>query len=293
MRHAFVCGYSRSGTTLLATILDSHPEISMGYELMPDPLPPLPEAVEYLKRAARSEDGAPPDEVLRRDPATRSLGLFALHANWALVDNQELTALLSSWAQQGRTETDSLRSRVGLAMAVVELKREKEETTLTGFKVQTSHFESFNRMFPGSGFVAIVRDPRDVVASQLGRGFDRSVERIAGHWRKYYQRFRLFSMLHPGRTVTVRYEDLVRDPEPHYARIFGMLGLRYGDEVRHYWESKASVHRTHHNNAPMVKLDLYTSKVGRWKQDLDAGQVSAIERICRRPMIRLGYTPEG
>ena len=293
MRHVFVCGYSRSGTTLLATILDSHPAISMGYELMPDRLPPLPEAVEQLKRAAEAEDGAPPDEVLRRDPATRSLGLFALHSNWALVDNQELIALLSSRAEQGHIQTNSLRSRLDLAMAVVELKREKEGAALTGFKVQTSRFEVFNRVFPGSSFVAIVRDPRDVVASQIGRGFDRSIERTAGHWRDYYKRFRLFSMLHPRKTVTVRYEDLVRDPEPHYARIFSMLSLTYGDEVRRYWESKASVHRTHHNNAPMVKLDLYTSKVGRWKQDLDAAQVSEIEHICRRSMIRLGYTPGG
>ena len=32
MPHCLVCGMSRSGTTLLVTMLDSHPEISMGYE---------------------------------------------------------------------------------------------------------------------------------------------------------------------------------------------------------------------------------------------------------------------
>ena len=35
LSHVFTFGISRSGTTLLTTILDSHPDVSMGYELLP------------------------------------------------------------------------------------------------------------------------------------------------------------------------------------------------------------------------------------------------------------------
>ena len=35
----FPCGMSRSGTTLLATVLDSHSQVSLGYELIPPKLP--------------------------------------------------------------------------------------------------------------------------------------------------------------------------------------------------------------------------------------------------------------
>jgi hypothetical protein len=288
MRHAFVCGYSRSGTTLLATILDSHPGISMGYELMPAGLPPLPETVAHLRRAL-SIKSIPPAATLRADPATEGLATFVAHATWALVGPQELLQLLERWLAAGITDVHTLQGRARLALAVVERKQQKEGTALTGYKVQTSRFGRFDRLFAESGFIGIVRDPRDVVASQMGRGFERSVERIANHWRDYYSRFQWMVRLHRRRAVLVRYEDLVTRPEPQYERIFGMLGLEYGDEVRRYWESKASIHRTRHNNAPAVGQELFTRSLGRWQNDLAAAQAAQVERVCRRLMYRLGY----
>jgi hypothetical protein len=292
MRYAFVCGYSRSGTTLLGTILDSHPSISMGYELLPAGLPPLPEAIAHLRRAVGSQ-GTPPDVTLRADPATQGLGLFVLHASWALVDPPELLDLLEQQVAEGLADVHALPEQARLAMAVVERKREKEGTALTGYKVQTSRFGIFRRLFPDSGFLAIARDPRDVIASQIGRGFERSLETMATHWRDYYRRFRFLARLHPGRALVVRYEDLVTDPEPQYARIFGLLGLSYGDEVRRYWESKASIHRTRHNNAPAVGQELFTRSLGRWQKDLDPAQVAQVESICRRQMRHLRYPASG
>ena len=290
MRHAFVCGYSRSGTTLLATILDSHPRVSMGYELVPAGLPPLPAAAAHLRRAL-AEDPADPAAVLRRDPATADLGLFVIHAGWALMAPGELAGLLEAEAAAGRSDAAGTRRAARLAMAVVEHKRRKEGAHLSGFKVQTSRFGLYRRLFPDAAFLGIVRDPRDVVASQQGRGFKRSVERIAGHWRDYYERFQRFSRFHPRRSLVVRYEDLVADPEPQYTRIFGLLGLEYGDEVRRYWESKASVHHTRHNNAPAVGREPFTSSVSRWREDLQPADLATVERVCRRTMARFGYRP--
>jgi hypothetical protein len=290
MRHAFVCGYSRSGTTLLATILDSHPRISMGYELVPSGLPALPAAAALLRRAL-AEEPADPAAVLRRDPATADLGLFVIHSGWALVPPTELADLLDAEAAAGRADATGTRKAARLAMAVVERKRTKEGTALTGFKLQTSRFGIFQRAFPDGAFFCIVRDPRDVVASQLGRGFKRSVERIAGHWRDYYERFHRFSRLHPRRSLVLRYEDLVADPEPQYARIFGLLGLEYGEEVRRYWDSKASVHNTRHNNAPAVGRQPFTTSVSRWREDLQPADLATVERVCRRAMTRFDYYP--
>jgi hypothetical protein len=173
----------------------------------------------------------------------------------------------------------------------VERKRQKEGAALTGFKVQTSRFGVFHRAFADSAFFGIVRDPRDVVASQQGRGFQRSAERMATHWRDYYERFSRFARVHPGRSLMVRYEDLVGEPEGQYARIFGLLGLPYGNEVRRYWESKASVHHTRHNNAPAVGREPFTSSLGRWRQDLQPADLATVERVCRRAMVRFGYPP--
>jgi hypothetical protein len=288
MKHVFVCGFSRSGTTLLTTILDSHPEISMGYELMQE-IPPLPDAIAALERARR-EAPEQPALYLREDENTHALGTYLIHAEWALVDIEELIAVLRRVNRdEGITDVASPKDQARVALAVVERKREIEGARLSGYKVPTSRFGVFARNFPDSGFVLIVRDPRDVVASQLARKFDRSIQKIATHYRNYVQRFRRFALLHPGHTAMVRYEDLVNDPEPQFTAIFGMLRLDYGDEVRRYWDSKASIHRTRHNNAPSVGRDLFKTSIGRWRDDLDAAQQAEIERICRRQMKRFGY----
>ncbi len=51
--HIFACGMSRSGTTLLTTILDSHPDISMGYELLPVDLPAVADTIKLLDSAIK------------------------------------------------------------------------------------------------------------------------------------------------------------------------------------------------------------------------------------------------
>jgi hypothetical protein len=290
MRHVFVCGYSRSGTTLLTTILDAHPCISMGYELM-QPLADLPGAFEALRRAVQQREKERPERALRRKKTTYDVGTYLIHSRWARLNGHDLLRILRHFVAEGTTEVSTLRDQARLAMAVVERKREKEGTDLSGYKVLTSRFGIFHRNFPGSAFVLIVRDPRDIVTSQLARGFERSVPQIAEHWRDYSNRFWRFALLHPRRTTAVRYEDLVDDPEAQYRRIFGILGLDYGDEVRQYWTSKASILRTRHNNARLVGQQLFDTSIGRWRDELPREHVAMVERICSRPMRRFGYKP--
>lgn len=51
VKYVYPCGMFRSGTTLLATTLDSHPRISMAYELIPARVPPIPELIELIQTA--------------------------------------------------------------------------------------------------------------------------------------------------------------------------------------------------------------------------------------------------
>ena len=288
MKHVFVCGFSRSGTTLLTTILDSHPRISMGYELM-QTIPPLPDAIKALRRARRSGTEQPA-KLLRENKATYDVGTYLIHAGYAKVDLGELIRIFRHLnEEEGITEVRTMRDQARVALAVVERKRQKEGADLSGYKALTSRFGVFERNFPDSAYVLIVRDPRDVVASQLARKFDRSIEEIATLYRDYLQRFHRFALLHPRRTAAVRYEDLVNDPEPAYGTIFGMLGLEYGDEVRRYWDSKASIHGSWHNNAAKVGKDLFKTSIGRWKDDLEPAQQAEIEKICRRQIRRFDY----
>ena len=61
--------------------------------------------------------------------------------------------------------------------------------------------------------------------------------------------------------------------------------------MRHYWESKASIHGTRQNNAPAVGREPFTSSVSRWREDLQPADLATVERVCRRAMARFGYPP--
>lgn len=286
MRHVFACGYSRSGTTLLATILDSHPGIAMGYELMPRDLPPLAEAALLVEHAAGRGD---PAAVLRTDPATKGLGLFLVHCAMARVGPAEAAEVLRGLDAGGLHRVRGLRDRVRVAAAIVERKRAREGATLSGFKVNVTRVGAVDRAAPDSAFVFIVRDPRDVLSSQLERGFDRSARTVARDWSRYVARFRRFAARNPDRTALVRYEQLVTDRDAALATIFGAVGLDYGDQVVRFYESDASIHGTRHNNAPNVARDLFTTSIGRWRNDLTPRQTVTMERRCSRQMEAVGY----
>lgn len=286
MQHVFACGYSRSGTTLLTTILDSHPQIAMGYELMPGRLPRLAEAADLVERAAAAGD---PAQVLRADPATRALGVFLIHCGRARVEPAEAATLLRDLDAAGLRRVRTLADRVRLAAAVVERKRADERAALSGFKINVSRVGAVDRVVPGSAYVFIVRDPRDVLASQLQRNFGRSPSRVALDWSKYVARFRRFAARHPERTALVRYEDLVTDRDGALDTIFGAVGVGYGDEVVRFYESNASIHGSRHNNAPNVGKDLFTTSIARWRDDLTRTQAGTVARLSRRQMAAVGY----
>src|SRR5688572_10437056 len=53
----FPCGISRSGTTLLATVLDAHSRICLGYELLPPPLAGVETVRAKLREGMKLADG--------------------------------------------------------------------------------------------------------------------------------------------------------------------------------------------------------------------------------------------
>jgi hypothetical protein len=215
--------------------------------------------------------------------------VFLIHCEQARVGPDEAVEVLRHLQDTGMRRIGGLRDRLRVATAIVERKRAAEGAILSGFKANTPRVGAVERSLPGSAYVFIVRDPRDVLSSQLKRKFDRPVRTVATHWTRYVARFRRFAARHPDRTALIRYEDLVADRDAALTTIFGAIGLDYGEEVVRFYESNASIHGTRHNNAPSVGQDLYHTSVGRWRNELDPRQAAKIVRRCRRHMTALGY----
>ena len=69
------------------------------------------------------------------------------------------------------------------------------------------------KVFPDAQFIHLVRDGCDVISSSLRYGFFTDITTAANRWVRVVQNARRFAEAHPDRSIDVRYEDLVSEPE--------------------------------------------------------------------------------
>lgn len=290
--HVFVCGMSRSGTTLLATVLDSHPGISMGYELLPAGLPALDEIERLLASAL---EGAAGDAERCGDALQaaghRNLGTFIKRCGRALVPPEQLRRIVAGLAAEPAQDMDSIAMRMRISLAVAAAKMRTEGTGLCGFKINAPSIEAFDAVAPGGRYAFIVRDPRDVVASHFAARFDRTVDHITRAWQLYTSRFLAFAAGAAGRATMVRYEDLVTRPEPVLRAMFDAIGVPFDPAVLRFFDSKASIHQGGHVNDENLKRPFYRDSIGRWPRELSLEQVREVQDACGELMETTGYVP--
>ena len=290
----FPCGMSRSGTTLLTTILDSHPAISLGYELIPPPGLQMQPLLAGLTETEASEDDLKAAlETLRKSSATdRNTEQFLNHCVRAGINRNELQLLLNELLKSGFREIRTLRDRLYLAYRVSELKRFREQSGIAGFKLNIPSVSAALSFFPKGIFIFILRDPRDVVASHIKRNFNRSVRDICGAWMNYITCFEKLYAANPGKALIFKYENLVTKPADSISTLFEVIPLEPQTEnLLNFYRSQASVHQGGHPNIKELQSDFFTTSVGRWENDLSKETTAIIERLCAVKMNAYGYTP--
>jgi len=287
----FPCGMSRSGTTLLSTVLDSHSQIALGYELIPSRLP-APGVIKVLLKKGLAECGgdfANCGRVLRQ-AGHEDTGLFITRSFRTGISLEDFLEVLGDMESEGLKETVDLRDRLAVACRVAEKKKNKESVALFGFKLNIPSVDNAHRLFPCGHYVYILRDPRDVVASHQARGFNRTIEQICMAWNNYLDSFRSFQTKRPNITALIRYEDLVAKPRETLERVFHKLPLKIEEEIFTFYQSNATVHQTGHPNADALRRDFFTTSVGRWHKELGSENVKEVQAHCSDNMESSGYT---
>lgn len=176
---------------------------------------------------------------------------------------------------------ESVRANFAKAISsILDARRKRDGKTRIAEKsaLNAIVFKDLARLFPEARFIHCVRDGRDVVASLLQQQWrDPRTGNIFAHCSDPAAAARYWSALTAigldaeqvlgKRVQRVAYEDLAAKPKVTLKRLFDFLGVEAGK-----------------NFEPM-----HDGSVGRWRRDLSAMQLRAVESVAGPMLKRLGY----
>lgn len=284
-----IVGCPRSGTTLLAVMLDSHPRLAM---------PPETAFLPELKTLAGKEGSA-----LRRDFFTLLTTDRWGVSNWNDVGLDKEAYWRRLCALRTFSITGGLRVFYGMYAEGLGKPLFGEKTP-----ADTHCMRDIEAYLPEARFIHLVRDPRDVVLSLRRTTAGRSVEQTSQIWVDMVSLARA-SAKNVGHYHELRYEHLVLEPEAELRKVCDFLELDYTSRMLDYRVSgarhvghlgdrlmpdgRANVPhelraRLHENLAQPLRRD----RVHNWRQQMSADDRAKVEAIAAPLMRDIGYDVE-
>lgn len=278
----FVVGTVRSGTTLFAAMLDGHSAIACGPETA-------------LFRFARSMDQrrvlgdrAWPDEAVRFLLSLRRERAGGIVDAYGLSPDQLRAELVDA-----PHTLRSLLEAITVPYARARGKRRWAEKT----PAHLLHLTELRRLWPNAAIIRLVRDPRGVAASLVKVPFGpSSVISSAYLWKRqdddahrFFETDRL--------TRTVRYEDLVADPEGVLRSVCVLLDEAFEPAMLETGNADRNVVATGEPWKWRVTEPIDRSRATAWRDELGPTDLARVALVCADGMRRHRYegagTPKG
>lgn len=135
------------------------------------------------------------------------------------------------------------------------------------------------QVLPHALYIHNLRDPRDVAKSSIGMGWAGNVWHGADHWIKTERGWNAAET--DGLTqMTLRYEELVADPEGVLAALCDFVGVAFTPEML-----------TYHQQSSYAKVDVNLAY--QWRRKQSPREVAEVEFLLGDLLERAGYDPSG
>lgn len=279
----FILGSPRSGTTLLRTLFDAHPNVNIPLEY---PLIPLLYP-KYKNKKSFSQN----DIRAFIDDLKKPIKFVFWDINRWRID----------WKQ---FEIDALaQSEIDFASLCTLLNRSfkscfnKEEIMMIGDKnpIYSEHALLLVKLYPDAKFIHLSRDPRGQIASLQRQHFgNRLTPANAFRWNHHQKlawRCRNFVC---SNLIDIKYEDFIAEPEETLMLLCQFIGIPYKREVFDYYQESQKYLSEYEGdqfidalNSTLQPID--KNKAEEWKTILKPMDIRIIESLCRRRMKILGY----
>jgi hypothetical protein len=228
----FICGFPKSGTTMLTALLDNHPDLLV-----------IPGDAEYLK-IKRNFQGRPLPDIttrLRRYLMTMTIHPLGLNPFWLLSHQQPAW---EPYAQLFRYFDDAVQMAAptfdGIWEAMLRALRASLGSS-AGIWVEKTPANEFDvpylsSLYPRAKFIHILRHPAANLASlkqmgEVGNDWD-----IINYQAAYLRRSMRLAGRHQtglgeGRYLVIRYEDLTAEPRAYMQTVADFLGIPFDESL--------------------------------------------------------------
>ncbi len=175
----------------------------------------------------------------------------------------------------------------------------KEELLICGDKnpLYSQVFGSIFKIIDNSKFIHLVRDPRDTHISLFNTRFvSPSITYNTKRWVNSVKTLDVYSKHYPQLIYTLKYEDLVTEPEKYLKEICDFLNIPFSPEMLNYLDEKESLTKVAFvNDGYKQKYHLSvcekvnTKKIDQWKTRLSSGKIKKAEKVAGDWLEKYGY----
>ncbi|PKP49581.1 MAG: hypothetical protein CVT94_04705 [Bacteroidetes bacterium HGW-Bacteroidetes-11] len=266
----FIIGRPRTGTTLLQSLFDAHPNVVIPWECQ---------------------------FVLNLYPAYGKITYWTSEHLERFYND-----LLKQW-QFSAWNIDRLKLKTSLLACqgerayrdicqVVYLNfisfYPKEKVSLIGDKNHgyTIYTDRLLKLYPEAKFIYILRDYRDNFDSVKRVDFEVPIVSLVVYkWKYFYKKALEASKKNPDSFFFLRYEDLATEPELYFRKVSDFLGITYLPEVFDFYKMKSKAEETyptevlekHHQS---LFNPINTSRLGLWKKSMSETQVRIADQVA-------------
>lgn len=270
MNPVFIVGMPRSGTTLLAGMLNAHPDLAIG--------PETGFCTQFWRNGICSD---------ALNESKRRAWIDTLVNSDAVKDAKLSDSTMAQLERRFQTHGTTYVATLDIWMQTIATEHGK---TRWGEKTprHIEHVPRLLRWFPNARVVCIVRDPRDVHHSLNRVKWDaESALEHAFRWRAYALTARRLER--DPRVAVIRYEDLVTDPERALAAVCQHVALEFDPLMLQPQNAPATFNPAREpwkqNNLNAID----SSRAWQWKHRASGPDRVMIEAVCSRVMTGYGY----
>jgi hypothetical protein len=279
-----ILGRPRSGTTLLRSLLDAHPNVI---------IPPEHSNMIHLFFRYQTKNARLTDKI-------------SAHF---LKDFYQAKTIRTQWKLNMDAIRNNLHALNGERFSFTDMIKTvyfgyqsvhpKENILAMGDKspVNSLYARKINKVFSDSKFIHLVRDYRANLASMMKQDlFSPSASMILMQWKKSVHRIDRLAARYPGRYLTIRYEDFVTDPAKHFMKICDFLNIPYIPGVLDAEKRRKTVKSTYASDfirvwQPDLDRNITSENIGKWQNELSEKLIRKADFIAGRTGMKFGYQP--